>query len=288
MGTKRLGVARMDALLENLKREINLNGSTLQGIGGYSSSDAWGAVRPAFLPGIDRGVKSVAIGQMHGYGFEDLTDVPVDGQTTAVWLRENENSAAIALAANDADFTYGSKTLPPGSGANDKCGFMTAAKIFNCTVGKKFWVETQFKIPDIDDCEMFFGLIEETYDNAVLYATVAAGAGADKIGFKKAAHDSGAFTTAASLNAAEETGSGITVTANNDVVSLGIMWDGVDTIKYYGAFKATGTAVGDMPEVASLVATPDQAMALVLEYIHTTGAADDALVVNYVRGAYEV
>ena len=73
MGTKRLGVARMHALLENLKREINLNGSTLQGIGGYSSSDAWGAVRPSFLPGIDRGVKSVAIGQMHGYGFEVLS-----------------------------------------------------------------------------------------------------------------------------------------------------------------------------------------------------------------------
>jgi hypothetical protein len=225
---------------------------------------------------------------MHGYGFEDLTDVPVDGQTTAVWLRENENSAAIALSASDADFTDGSMTLTPGSGANDKCGFMTAAKIFNCTVGKKFWVETQFKIADINDCEMFFGLIEDTYDNAVLYATVAAGAAADKIGFKKATHSTGVFTTAASLNAAESTGTGVTVTADNDVVSLGIMWDGVSTIRYYGAFKATGTAVGDMPEVSALVVTPDQAMALVLEYIHTTAAADDALIVNYIRGAYEV
>ena len=29
MGTKRIGLARMEALLENLKREINLSGSTV-------------------------------------------------------------------------------------------------------------------------------------------------------------------------------------------------------------------------------------------------------------------
>ena len=288
MGTKRVGLARMQALLENLKRELNLNGSTLQGIGGYSSTDQWGNVRPSFIPGIDRGVRSVAIGQMHGYGFEDLADLPADGQTTSIWLREDENSAAIALSANDADFTDGSMTLTPGSGANDKCGFMTANQPFACTVGKKFWVETSFKIADINDCEMFFGLIEDEYNNGVLYSTVAAGAGADKIGFKKGTHSSGAFTTTASLNTTEETGAGITVTADNDVVSLGIMWDGVDTIKFYGAFAATGTEVGDLDEVASLVITPDQNMSLLLEYIHTTAAADDALVVNYVRGAWEV
>ncbi len=63
---------------------------------------------------------------MHGFGFEDAADIPVDGnQTTAVWVREDENSAAIALKANDADFTDGAMVLTPGNGADDAVGFST-------------------------------------------------------------------------------------------------------------------------------------------------------------------
>lgn len=277
LGTKRLAKVYQEAGKQGLALSVP-----------YDDDDAWGEVRPSFVAGMDRNKRLVALGQMHGFGFEDMTDIPVDGQTTAIWLREDENSATIALVANDADFTDGAATLTPGSADNDKVGFMTANKPFKCTTGKKWWVETAFKIADIDDCTMFFGLIEDTYDNAVVYGEVAAGAGADKVGFKKATEGTGVFTTTASLNATEKTGTGLTVTANNDVVNLGIYWDGAGTISFYGAFAATGTEVGAMPLLATSVVQPDQLMALLLEQKHATAAADDALVINYVRGMWEI
>tara|TARA_R110002012_G_scaffold256768_1_gene436954 strand:- start:115 stop:933 length:819 start_codon:yes stop_codon:yes gene_type:complete len=272
MGNRRLGKRRLKAV---------------QGASN-SSSDEWGLVRPTMVPGLARNLRVVAIGQMHGFGFEDMTDVPADGQTTAIWLREDENSAAIALTAADADFTDGAVTLTPGSGADDAVGFMTANQPFTCTTDKPWWIETSFKIADINDCEIFFGVTEDAYDTGVNYGTVAAGAGADKIGFKKATHSTGVFTTTASLNAAEKTGTGLTVTADNDVVTFGIHWDGKGNCEFYGAFAATGTEVGDLPLLSTLTVTPDQGMGLVLQQVHTTGAANDALIVNYVRGAWTI
>ncbi len=253
------------------------------------ANDAWGSVRSAALavPGIARGIRSAQVGQMHGYGFEDLADIPADGQTTAIWLREDHNSAAVALVANDADFTDGGITLTPGNGANDPVGLLMANKAFTCTAGKPWWIETSFKMADIDDCELFFGLIEDTYDETVIYGAVAAGAGADKCGFEKATHNSGLIQAVSSLNAVESAADAVTVTANNDVVTLGAHWDGAK-VKFYAGFAATGTEVGALTEVHSTSTVSDQSMALVLQMVHTTAAADDPLTVNYVRGAWTV
>jgi hypothetical protein len=292
---KRIGLARTQALLENLKREIDLSDTSLKNLGGsgYSSDDAWGLVRPAMVPGLNRNHRVVALGQMHGYGFEDFTDLPVDGQTTAIWLREDENSAAIALVANDADFTDGGLTMTPGSGAEDQVGLMTANKAFQCTTNKPFWVETSIKLADIDDCEFFFGLEEQNYTTGQIYATQAAAAGKDAAGFVKAVHSSGAITVKQHLNSdgsiSRALDSGITLTANNDVLTMGIYWDGVKTVRYYAAFAATGNEVGDLPLVLEVTDyIPDQKMALVLQMNHTTGAADDPLTVNYIRGCWTI
>jgi hypothetical protein len=271
MGNRRLGKRRLDALLDRT----------------VSSSDEWGYVRPEMNPGASTKLRVQALGPMHGYGFEDAADIPADGQATAFWLREDENSSTIALSNADADFTDGCFVLTPGNADNDKVGFMTLNQPISCTTGKKWWLETSFKIADIDDCTMFFGVIEDVYNNAVVYGEVAAGAGADKVGFKKAAEGTGVFATCASLNSAESTGTGLTVTANNDVVNLGIYWDGAGNCNFYGAFAATGTDPGAMPLLSSLRVTPDQAMGIVLEMKHATAAADDALSVNYVRAAWE-
>lgn len=271
MGNRRMGKRRLDALLDKT----------------ISNTDEWGYVRPSMNPGDSNKIRVQALGPMHGYGFEDAADIPVDGQATAFWLREDENSSTIALSNADADYTDGCFVLTPGSADNDKVGFMTLNKPIACTTGKKWWLEAAFKIADIDDCTMFFGVVEDVYDVGVVYGTVAAGAGADKVGFKKAAEATGVFTTCASLNAAETTGTGLTVTANNDVVTLGIHWDGEGTCKFYGAFAATGTDPGAMPLLSSLTVTPDQNMGIVLEMGHSTAAADDALNVNYVRAAWE-
>ena len=271
MGNRRLGKRRLDALLDRV----------------HSTSDEWGFVRPSMNPGDSNNIRVQALGPMHGYGFEDAADIPADGQSTAFWLREDENSSTIALSNADGDFTDGCFVLTPGNGDNDKVGFMTLNKPISCTTGKKWWLECAFKIADINDCTMFFGVVEDTYDNAVVYGEVAAGAGADKVGFKKAAEGTGVFTTTASLNATEQTGTGLTVTADNDVVTLGIHWDGDGNCKFYGAFAAAGTDPGAMPLLSSLRVTPDQSMGIVLEQKHATAAADDALKVNYVRAAWE-
>ena len=275
MGNRRLGKRRLKAVMDMPN----------------SASDEWGLVRPQGLavPGLQKNVRSVCIGQMHGFGFEDATDVPADGQTTAIWVREDENSAAIALKANDADYTDGCLVLTPGNGADDAVGFMTANQPLECITGKKWWAEAAFKLADIDDCELFFGVTEDAYDTSVNYATVAAGAGADKSGFKKGVHSSGIIGITSSLNSTEDTkATALTLTADDDQVILGIHWDGAGTVKFYGAFEATGTAIGDIPLLHSTNVHSDQNMGLVLQQIHTTGAANDPLTVNYVRACWEV
>ena len=271
MGNRRMGKRRLDALLDKI----------------HSKTDEWGFVRPSMNPGESNKLRVQVLGPMHGYGFEDAADIPVDGQTTAFWTREDENSSTIVLSNADGDFTDGCFVLTPGNADNDKVGFMTQNKPISCTTGKKWWLECAFKIADIDDCTMFFGVIEDTYDNVVVYGEVAAGGGADKIGFKKGTEGTGVFTTVASLNAAESTGTGLTVTADNDVVTLGIHWDGAGSIRFYGAFAAAGTDPGAMPLLSALTVTPDQSMGIVLEQKHATAAADDALKVNYIRVAWE-
>ena len=255
---------------------------------GSTGADEWGLVRPPMVPGFARNIRVCSLSQADGWGFEDMTDLPVDGQTTSIWLREDENSAALALVANDADFTDGGITLTPGNGANDMCGLLMAAKVFNCDDDKPWWVETQFKLSDIDDCELFFGVHESTYATGTLLNDETAGASKDAVGFDKVTHSSGAITTRASLNASELTGTGITVTADNDVVQLAIHWDGKGNCMFYGGFAATGTDVGTLPLLQTHAIQPDQAMGLTLQYVHTTGAANDPITVNYIRGAWTI
>jgi hypothetical protein len=238
------------------------------------------------VPGYSANIRVAALGPMHGFGFEDAADIPADGQTTAVWVREDENSNTIAVTSGDADFTDGAMTLTPGSGANDMCGFLMPAEVFNCDDDKPWWVEASFKIADINDCEFFFGVHESAYTTGTILSDETAGANKDAVAFDKVTHDSGVITTRASFNTTEFTSTALTLTADNDVVRLGIMWDGKGNCKFYGAFAATGTEVGAMTLLASHAIQPDQPMGLTLQYTHTTAAADDPLTVNYVRGAW--
>jgi hypothetical protein len=271
MGSRRLGKRRLNALLGKVK----------------STTDEWGHVRPAMNPGESNKLRVQALGPMHGYGFEDAADIPADGQTTAFWLREDENSGTIALTNGDDDFTDGAFTLTPGNADNDKVGFMTQNKPIACTAGKKWWIEAAFKLADLDDCTMFFGVVEDTYNNAVVYGEVGAGAGADKVGFKKAAEATGVIAAVSSLNTDEASATALTITGDNDVLNLGIHWDGSSQVKFYGAFAATGTDPGDMPLLAAHSTIPDVSMGIVLEMKHATAATDDPMTVNFVRAAWE-
>ena len=290
MGNRRLGQRRLAKVLQEA-------GKSGLGLGiPYDDDDAYGEIRPLMVPGLARDKRMVVLGPMHGYGFEDMADIPADGQTTAIWLREDENSSTIALKSNDADFTDGAVLLTSGGSANDQVGFMTANKPFTCTVGKKWWVETSIKCGDIDTTEFFFGLIEQTYATGNQYATQAAAGGKDSIGFVKNVHTSGAIKVRQNVDTESDNdidrtiNPTVTLAADTDVLTMAIHWDGVDSIKYYAARAATGSEVGALPlvlTVTSPIPAASVGMALVLQQEHPAGAAE-TLLVNYIRGAWEI
>ena len=272
MGNRRLGRRRLKSVMQQ----------------NYSSTDEWAYVRPPMVPGLERSKRVIALGEMHGFGFEDAADLPADGQTTSTWVREDENSAAFALLATDADFTDGCMKLTAGGSADDAVGFGAGnPNLLTFTSGKKWWMETSFKCADHDNFEMFFGVSEATFGHGTNFATVGAGASADKTGFRKNAHDDDTIKIVSSLNAAEETAdTSLEYAADNDVLTLGMYWDGVDTVEFYGAVANTGTETGALTKVGSVTTLPDVAVGPHLQVI-STGASMVTLV-NYIRVCWEI
>ncbi len=289
MGNRRLGAARLDAVLQRVFRNNGVNAP-------YDGDDKWGEVRPIMVPGAQRNLRMVALGQMYGFGFEDMTDIPAPGETTAIWLRENENSAIVALVGSDADFTDGGVRLTTGAANNDQTGFLTANKAFTCTLGKQWWVETSIKVEDIDKVELFFGLIEAAYSTGTNYAVEAAGAGKDTIGFVKNVHTTGVIKARQNVDTDADNSIDraisptITLGADTDQLTMGIRWDGVNSIEYYAARSATGTEVGAMPKVLTVTSPIPAAavkMGLVLQMTQP-GTTASPLLVNYIRGCWEI
>ena len=83
MGSRRVGKRRVKSLIDAL---------------GFTG-DEWGLVRPAAIavPGLSREIKSVQLGQMHGFGIEDLTDLPAEDATTSLWVRDTDNSLTLMI-----------------------------------------------------------------------------------------------------------------------------------------------------------------------------------------------
>ena len=272
MGNRRLGRRRLKSVMQQ----------------NFSSTDEWGFIRPPMVPGLERSKRVIALGEQHGFGFEDAADLPADGTTTSTWVREDENSAAIALVGNDADFTDGCLKLTAGNATDDAVGFAAAnPNLLSFTSGKQWWIETSIKLGDHDNCEFFFGVSEATFAHGINFATVGAGAGADKTGFRKGTHNDDTLGLVSSLNAAEVTADpSIEYDADNDVLTMGIHWDGVGTVDFYAANSATGTEAGAMTKVGSLSTYSDQSVGPHVQVISTGG--DMVTLVNYIRVCWEI
>jgi len=257
----------------------------------YSSTDEWAFVRPPMVPGLQRNIRVVALGQMHGFGIEDMADLPQEDATTSIWGRDTDNSAAIALLAGDADFTDGAFTITTGCTGGHQTGVIARNTAFNCSDTKKWWLEASIKLADHDATEFFFGLHERDVDTDS-YHVEAAAAGKDRIGFVKAAHNVDAVTLACSHNAngtiSTAPTTAISYDADNDVLTMAIHWDG-SQLKFYSGIATTGTEVGALTlntVIGSNVPTDsDLSLQLMLE---TGAAATKDMHVNYIRGAWEV
>tara|TARA_R100000008_G_C3560539_1_gene155880 strand:+ start:345 stop:1166 length:822 start_codon:yes stop_codon:yes gene_type:complete len=271
---KRIGRRRLDSLLER----------------NYDSTDEWGFVRPPMVPGLQRNLKIVALGQMHGWALEDLTDLPQEDATTSIWSADKDSGTVVCLAG-DADFTDGAITMTTGGSSGNQVGVMCRGTQFNCSSTKKWWIETVIKCADHDASEFFFGLHERDVDTDSFHVEAAA-AGKDRIGFVKATHNADAVTYACSSNGdgtiSTALDTAISYDADNDVLAMGIHWDGAQ-LKFYSAISATGTDPGAMKLNTTVTANipTDSNLSLMLMF-ENGGGADESFGVNFIRGAYEV
>ena len=120
----------------------------------------------------------------------------------------------------------------------------------------------------------------------------AAGAGTDRIGFVKAAHNADAVTFAASKNAGGTISTAFdtaqTYDADLSVVSYGIYWDGTDSIKFYANKVATTVTPGEMSLIhtySTAAGIPDVNMRLCL-LLETGASAVKTARIEYIKGAY--
>ena len=275
MGNRRLGRRRLKSVMEQ----------------NYSSTDEWGFVRPPMVPGLQRNIRVVALGQMHGFGIEDMTDLPQEDATTSIWGRDTDNSAGIVTLAGDADFTDGAFTLTTGGSSGHQTGVMARNTAFNCADSKKWWIETSIKLAAHDSTEFFFGLHERDVDTDSFHIE-AAGSGTDRIGFVKAAHNVDDVTLACCKNAAGTISvapsTAISYDANNDVLTMGIYWDG-NSVKFYSSIAATGTETGALLLNTTISSDIPDDYDLSLQLMLETGAAATRdMHVNYIRGAWEI
>ena len=140
--------------------------------------------------------------------------------------------------------------------------------------------------------EFFFGLSERDVDEDSFHVEAKA-AGKDRIGFVKAVHNDDTVTYASSFNTAGTISAtldrNIEYDADNDVLTMGIMWDGT-VLKFYSGIAATGTEVGALKlntTVGGSGVPTDSNFNLVL-MAENGDATDESLKVNYIRGAWEI
>ena len=251
------------------------------------ATDAWGAVKPVMIPGLHKNLKVFNLDAHTGMHEAVFGNV---GANTHIFETDTDNSSAVAALANDADFTDGALTLKTGNSSGNQTCLSTAAIPFKCVAGKQWWIETAFKLDDHDVVEFFFGLTERATDVNDFHTT-AAGSGTDRVGFVKKAHNVDAVEFAVTHNAAGTVGTGldtgITYAADNQILSLGIHWDGTK-INFYTDSVTTGTTPGNLVLNTSFndAVPSDAGMRLVLLVVSANNV--ETATINYLRGAYEV
>ena len=242
---------------------------------------------PPFVPGFQEGIGVDVLDNhtvMHEAIFGDI------GSNTNIWEYDTDNSAAVACAVG-TDITHGGFTLATGGTDGHQTAIATAAKNYMCSPGKPWWVKTRFNLDDHDAVEFFFGLTERAADVDSWHLT-APGGGADRAGFVKAVHDNDAITYAATKDGGGTITSPLSAAqlydADLSVLSLGIYWDGFDSIRFYADKVSTTTKPSKMTLVHKYntsAGISDQPMRLCL-LIETGASSVRTARIEYIKGAY--
>ena len=242
---------------------------------------------PPFVPGFQ---ENIGVYVLDNHTIFDEDRIANIGTNTFIWETDTDNSSALTAAVG-TDLLTGGYTLATGGTDGHQTAIATAGTPFTCASGKPWWIKTRFNLNDHDGVEFFFGLTERAADVDSWHLT-SAGAGTDRVGFVKAAHDNDAITFAAAKNAGGTISTALdtaqTYDADLSVVSLGIHWDG-SNIKFYANKVATTATPGDMALVHTYntaAGIPDDSnMRLCLLVETGTGAVSTARI-EYIKGAY--
>lgn len=249
-----------------------------------STTDDFYAIAPPMIRGLIPGLKVWDL-------FSDSlgTELPTDDSTTtSPWLFDNA-SGTVAKTNNDVDFDEGAITITTGGSENDQIAIFTKATSFKCIAGTKWWAEAEFKVSDQDATELFFGVLEEVATTTTPHLT-ALGDGADRVGFVKKEHNNDAIEYAVNKGSAGTIATAfspaIALDTDNDILHLGIYWDGTNVKFYSGAVRATGAARGPITLKANISSNiPDDSDLGLVLYVQTGEAAANTVVVNKLRGA---
>ena len=242
---------------------------------------------PPFVPGFQ---ENIGVYVLDNHTIFDEDRIANIGTNTFIWETDTDNSSALTAAVG-TDLLTGGYTLATGGTDGHQTAIATAGTPFTCASGKPWWIKTRFNLNDHDGVEFFFGLTERAADVDSWHLT-SAGAGTDRVGFVKAAHDNDAITFAAAKNAGGTISTALdtaqTYDADLSVVSLGIHWDG-SNIKFYANKVATTATPGDMALVHTYNTAAgipnDSALRLCLLVETGTGAVSTARI-EYIKGAY--
>ena len=237
-----------------------------------TGSDEFHLIAPSFVPNFHPYIKIFSLDAntiMHHSqsGDSALGFSPLGSNYSLFETSHYDNSADTFTSknllpqSNNNNFPYGN-ILFKADNNDDIIAVNTGYSPFNCTVGKPFWVKTKFTLEDHDGCSFFFGLAEEDGTDPpsgnVMPVITTGGAGKDKIGFYKSPTDDTISvtitknTTNYSNSSFSSTHQGVNYAeydTDNDILSLGIYWDGISKLIFYMNKVKDGENPGHMKEV---------------------------------------
>lgn len=196
----------------------------------------------------------------------------------------------------DSDFGSGFKMMT-GSTSGNYIELCSQEPAYRCETGRKWWIETEFKMEDHDGTEFFFGIAEPTCGSEDLIyvsgSTFVKAAGKDRVGLSKLTHNADLITAASTKdgNGSESISltSSIDYTADNHILKLGIYWDGNTTIYFYGNSRATGSSLSNMGliythTVSESNVVPTDSNNYLRLFVNTGEASTKTNIINYIRG----
>ena len=196
----------------------------------------------------------------------------------------------------DADFGSGFK-MSTGNTSGNYIELCSQEAVYKCDTGGKWWIETEFKMEDHDATEFFFGIAEPTCGSEDLIyvsgSTFVKAAGKDRVGLSKLTHNIDLITAASTKdgNGSESISltSSIDYTADNNILKLGIYWDGNTTIYFYGNSRATGSSLSNMSLIYTHIVSesnvvPNDSSNYLRLFVNTGEASTKTSIINYIRG----